>query len=135
MSEGMNRVTLYGNLGQDPELRMTKDNVGVLNMRIATNETWTDKETKQQQSRTEWHDCVIFGPRAESLSRFVRKGDAVLVEGALRTSSYEKDNVKRWHTEVVVRDLYFGAKARRSVESSPQPLVRAQPRPEADLPF
>jgi single-strand DNA-binding protein len=138
MADGLNRVVLYGNLGSDPELRMTKDNVGVLAMRIATTESWLDKETKEQRSRTEWHDCVLFGPRAEALSRFVRKGDGLLVEGSLRTTSYEKEGVTRWRTEVVVRDLYLGARARRPSsadaprESSPRSEAR---REAAELPF
>jgi single-strand DNA-binding protein len=140
MSDGMNRVTLYGHLGQDPELRITKENVGVLSLRLATTESWVDKETKLPQTRTEWHDCVLFGPRADALSRFVRKGDGLLVEGSLRTSSYEKDGVKRRHTEVVVRDLYLGPKGRRPSTSTldmspPQPQVRADLSQAVDLPF
>jgi single-strand DNA-binding protein len=138
MADGMNRVTLYGHLGQDPELRMTKDSTGILSMRLATTESWVNKETKMPESRTEWHDCVLFGPRAEALSRFVKKGDGLLVEGTLRTHSYEKDGVKKWRTEIHVRDLYLGMKSKRSPEtfdSPPVPQVRAEPQREQDLPF
>jgi single-strand DNA-binding protein len=136
MNAGMNRVTLFGHLGQDPELRMTKDSVGMLRMRLATNESWIDKETKQREDRTEWHDVVLFGPRAEGLSRVLKKGDALLVEGSLRTTSVEKDGVKKWYTDVIARDVFLSGRPRRPTdEAFPQRELRAPPAREADLPF
>jgi single-strand DNA-binding protein len=111
MSDGMNRVILLGNLGADPELRYTTAGAAVLNLRLATNESWVDKN-KEPQERTEWHQVVVWGPRAEGLARVLTKGSGVLVEGTLRTSSYEKDGQKRYRTEVYAREVCFtGRKA------------------------
>jgi single-strand DNA-binding protein len=98
MSEGLNRVTLLGNLGADPELRHTQGGNAVLNIRLATTETWLKDGEKQE--RTDWHNVVVWGKRAEALGRILGKGSQILVEGGLRTSSYEKDGVKHWKTEV-----------------------------------
>ncbi|WP_052373978.1 single-stranded DNA-binding protein [Chondromyces apiculatus] len=106
MNEGMNRVTLLGNLGADPELRYTASGVPLLSMRLATNESFLDRN-REVQERTEWHSVVVWGARAEALGRLLSKGECVLVEGALRTTSYEKDGVKRWRTEVMAREVRF----------------------------
>ncbi len=119
MSEGMNKVLLLGNLGGDPELRYTATGTAVLNLRLATNEVWVDKEGKKQD-RTEWHNVVIFGPRAEALSKFLGKGSGVLVEGGLRTQSYEgKDGVKRTKTEVWAKDIVLMPSGRRPAAPPP----------------
>jgi single-strand DNA-binding protein len=109
MNDGMNRVILLGNLGADPELRYTTSGVAVLSIRLATNESYLDKN-KEPQARTEWHTVVVWGPRAEGLARVLTKGAGVLVEGTLRTSSYEKDGQRRYRTEVHARDVFFTGK-------------------------
>jgi len=109
MSDGMNKAILLGNLGADPELRYTAAGVAVLNLRLATNESYVDKN-KEPQERTEWHTVVIWGNRAEGLARVLTKGSSVLIEGALRTSSYEKDGTKRYRTEVHAREILFAGK-------------------------
>jgi single-strand DNA-binding protein len=98
---------LFGNLGSEPELRTTGNGLAVLSMRLATNEVYFDKDQNRQE-RTEWHNVVLFGARAAALSRLLSKGARVLVEGRLQTSSYEKDGVKRFKTEVIASDLCFG---------------------------
>jgi single-strand DNA-binding protein len=105
----MNKVILLGNLGADPELRYTTAGVAVLSMRLATNESYVDKN-KEPQERTEWHTVVVWGNRAAGLSRVLTKGSSVLVEGGLRTSSYEKDGTKRYRTEVHAREVLFAGK-------------------------
>lgn len=105
MSDGFNKVMLLGNLGADPELRYGQNGGMALSFRMATNESWLDKD-RQLQERTEWHNVVIFGGRAETLSRVLMKGTGVVVEGALRTSSYEKDGQKKYKTEVVARSVW-----------------------------
>ncbi len=115
MSDGMNRVILLGNLGADPELRYTTAGVAVSSMRLATNESYVDKN-KEPQERTEWHTVVVWGNRAEGLARVLTKGSSVLIEGSLRTSTYEKDGQKRYRTEVHARDVFFAG--RRSVPIS-----------------
>lgn len=99
MSEGLNKVMLLGNLGADPELKVTQGGQAVLKLRLATTESFLDKE-KTRQERTEWHSVTLWGKRAEALAKFLKKGDRVFVEGGLRTSSYEKDGEKRYRTEV-----------------------------------
>lgn len=107
MSEGLNRVTLLGNLGADPELRYTQGGTAVLNMRMATTESYLDSN-RQRQERTEWHNVVIWGKRGEGLSRVLTKGSRVLIEGSLRTSSYEdREGQRRYKTDVVANNLIF----------------------------
>lgn len=105
MAEGLNRVILLGNLGADPELRMTNGGTAVLNLRLATSESYLDRN-KQRQERTEWHRVVVWGRRAEALGKILTKGDRILIEGALRTSSYEdRDGHKRYTTEIVASNV------------------------------
>jgi single-strand DNA-binding protein len=105
MAEGLNRVMLLGNLGADPELRMTSGGQAVLKLRLATSETYVDKN-RQRQERTEWHNVVIWGKRAEALAKILTKGTRIFVEGGLRTSSYEdRDGHKRYRTEVVCSNI------------------------------
>ena len=111
MSEGMNRVTLFGNLGADPELRATGGGQAVLKLRLATAERYKDNSGEWKE-RTEWHSVVVWGKRAEALARMLRKGSRVLVEGSLRTSSYEKDGQKVYRTEVSAREVILAGEAR-----------------------
>ncbi|UQA55252.1 single-stranded DNA-binding protein [Polyangium aurulentum] len=104
MSDGMNRVVLLGNLGADPELRFAANGTTILSFRMATNESYMDRN-RELRERTEWHSVVLFGSRAEGLSRILSKGSCVLVEGTLRTSKYEKDGQTRYRTEVHAREL------------------------------
>jgi single-strand DNA-binding protein len=105
MAEGLNRVLLMGNLGADPELRVTSGGQSVLKLRLATSETYLDKN-RVRQERTEWHSVVVWGKRAEALGKFLTKGSRLFVEGGLRTSSYEdKEGVKKYRTEVVAQNI------------------------------
>lgn len=104
MSEGYNRVCLLGNLGADPELRVTAGGQAVLKLRMATTERFLNK-AKEKQERTEWHRVTIFGNRAEALAKFLNKGDSLLVEGSIRTDTYEKDGEKRYSTEIVANNI------------------------------
>jgi single-strand DNA-binding protein len=105
MAEGLNRVLLLGNLGADPELRVTSGGQSVLKLRLATSETYLDKN-RVRQERTEWHSVVVWGKRAEALGKFLTKGSRLFVEGGLRTSSYDdKEGNKRYRTEVVASNI------------------------------
>lgn len=107
MSDGLNRVMLLGNLGAEPELRTTSGGQAVLKMRLATTETFLDRN-RARQERTEWHSVVLWGKRAEALHRFLAKGSRIFVEGALRTSTYDdRDGNKRYRTEVVATNVIF----------------------------
>lgn len=118
--DGLNRVTCMGNLGADPELRMTQGGQAVLNLRLACSETYLDKDKKRQE-RTEWISCVVWNKRGEGLAKILKKGDRVLVEGSLRTSKYQdRDGNDRYKTEVVAREVLLqgspGGKRERSSE-------------------
>lgn len=109
MAEGLNRVMLFGNLGADPELRTTSGGQAVLKLRLATTESYLDRN-RARQERTEWHSVTVWGRRAEALSRILSKGSRLFVEGALRTSSYDdKDGNKRYRTEVVANNIILGS--------------------------
>ena len=117
MSDGINQVILMGNLGAEPELKNLPSGANLLRFRMATDESFLDKN-KERQTRTEWHDVVLWGNRAVPLSRFLSMGSRVLVEGPLRTSSYEKEGVKRKHTEITARDLHLIGTRRPSSDPS-----------------
>ena len=105
MAEGLNRVMLLGNLGADPELRMTGGGQAVLKLRLATSETYLDRN-KVRQERTDWHSIVVWGKRGEALSKILNKGSRLFVEGRLQTSSYDdKEGHKRYRTEVIASDM------------------------------
>lgn len=105
MADGLNRVMLLGNLGADPELKMTNSGQAILKMRVATSESYLDRN-RERQERTEWHNVVLWGKRAEALGKFLAKGSKLFVEGGLRTTSYEdRDGNKRYRTEVVASNV------------------------------
>ena len=106
MARGINKVTLIGNLGADPELRYTGGGTAVCQLRVATAETWNDKQSGQRQERTEWHRVVLFGKLGEIAQEYLRKGRQVYIEGSLRTKEYtDKEGIKRYATEVIATDM------------------------------
>jgi len=110
MAEGLNRVLLLGNLGADPEFRVTASGQQVLKMRLATSESYLDRN-RVRQERTEWHNVVIWGKRAEALSKFLSKGARLFVEGGLRTSSYDdRDGNKRYRTEIIASNIILAGR-------------------------
>lgn len=118
MAEGLNRVMLLGNLGADPELRVTPGGQAVLKLRLATNETYLDRSNVRQE-RTEWHRVTVWGRRAEALGKILQKGDLLFVEGRLQTSSYEKNGEKRYSTEVVANNIVLPGSGRGRGEGAP----------------
>jgi single-strand DNA-binding protein len=105
MAEGLNKVLLIGNLGADPELSYTQSSQAVLKLRLATNESFLNKAGERQE-RTEWHRVVVWGKRAEALSKFLAKGRQLYIEGRLQTRSWEdKDGQKRFATDVVANEI------------------------------
>lgn len=105
MADGLNRVMLLGNLGAEPELRWTQAGQAVMSMRLATTESYLDKD-KVRQERTDWHNVTVWGKRGEALAKLLHKGSSCFVEGSLRTSSYDdRDGNKRYKTEVVATDV------------------------------
>lgn len=103
MARGVNKVILIGNLGQDPETRFTATGNAVVNISIATDESYKDRQTGQMVPRTEWHRIVMFGRIAEIAGQYLRKGSKVYIEGKLQTRKWQgQDGVDRYTTEVVV---------------------------------
>ncbi|EKF6775487.1 TPA: single-stranded DNA-binding protein [Pseudomonas aeruginosa] len=100
---GVNKVILVGNVGGDPETRYMPNGNAVTNITLATSESWKDKQTGQQQERTEWHRVVFFGKLAEIAGQHVKKGQQLYVEGSLRTRKWQaQDGQDRYTTEVIV---------------------------------
>lgn len=111
MAEGLNKVMLLGNLGADPELKMTQGGQSVLKLRLATTETYLDKNQTRQE-RTEWHSVTMWGKRGEALAKFLTKGERIFVEGSLRTSSYEKNGEKRYSTEINATNVILAGRGK-----------------------
>jgi single-strand DNA-binding protein len=106
MARGVNKVILVGNLGADPEVRYTAGGSAIANISVATKDQWTDKQTGQKQEKTEWHRVKMFGRLAEIAGEYLKKGQQVYVEGALRYDKYTgKDGVERYTTDIVASDL------------------------------
>ncbi|CAG0941019.1 Single-stranded DNA-binding protein [Gammaproteobacteria bacterium] len=106
MARGINKVILIGNLGQDPETKYMPSGSAVTNLRIATSEVFKDKETGQQQERTEWHSVAMFGRLAEIAGEYLRKGSQVYIEGRLRTRKWQdKQGQDRYSTEIVANEM------------------------------
>jgi len=106
MARGINKVILIGNLGGDPEVRYMPSGNAVTNVTLATSESWKDKQTGQQQERTEWHRVVFFNRLAEIAGEYLRKGSKVYVEGSLRTRKWQgQDGQDRYTTEIVASEM------------------------------
>ena len=105
MAGSVNKVILVGNLGADPEVRRTQDGRPIVNLRVATSETWRDKNTGERREKTEWHRVVIFSEGlAKIAEQYLKKGSKVYLEGALQTRKWQdKDGQDRYSTEVVLQ--------------------------------
>jgi single-strand DNA-binding protein len=102
MSRGVNKVILVGTCGQDPEVRYLPNGNAVTNLSLATSEQWLDKRSGEKVERTEWHRVSLFGKVAEIAGEYLRKGSQCYIEGKLQTREWEKDDIKRYSTEVHV---------------------------------
>ncbi|MDD5394312.1 MAG: single-stranded DNA-binding protein [Thiothrix sp.] len=106
MSASLNKVTIIGTLGRDPEVKYMSSGDAVANLSIATNESWKDKTTGEKKELTEWHRVTLFRKLAEIAGEYLRKGQQVYIEGSLKTRSYDdKDGQKRYVTEIVAAEL------------------------------
>ena len=105
MARGINKVILVGNLGNDPETRFMPNGNPVTNISIATSESWKDKQSGQQQERTEWHRIVFFNRLAEIAGEYRKKGSKVYIEGALRTRQWDKEGQKHYSTEIIANEM------------------------------
>jgi len=116
MARGINKVILVGHLGADPETRYMPSGSAVTNLRLATSDSWKDKNTGEQQERTEWHRVAMFNRLAEIAAEYLRKGSQVYIEGSLRTRKWQdKDGNDRWSTEIVANEMQMlGGRAESS---------------------
>ncbi len=104
MAGSVNRVMLIGNLGADPEIRRLNSGDPVVNIRIATSESWRDKNSGERKEKTEWHNVVIFNENiAKVAEQYLKKGMKVYIEGQLQTRKWEKDGVERYTTEIILQ--------------------------------
>jgi len=147
-SRGVNKVILIGNLGQDPEVRYMPNGGAVCNITVATSETWKDKNTGENQEKTEWHRVVMFRRLAEIAGEYLKKGSKVYLEGRLQTRKWEKEGQTHYTTEVVADQMQMLDSRGGSADftpsqprsSAPQSQPAAQPAPsdngfEDDIPF
>jgi len=142
MARGVNKVILVGNLGADPETRYMPSGSAVTNIRIATSESWKDKESGEQKERTEWHRIAFYNRLAEVAGEYLKKGAQVYIEGRLRTRTYEKEGQTHYSTEILGSRAGAGNPDRADVESSRESEPKASaPNPKSadfsddDIPF
>jgi len=137
MARGINKVILVGNLGNDPDIRYTAGGAAVANISVATTDSWKDKETGEQQDRTEWHRVVFFARLAEVVGEYLRKGSQVYIEGRLQTRKWQdKSGNDRYSTEIVANEMQMlGGRGGggQSNEQAPPPMSEnpADSRPAA----
>ena len=106
MARGVNKVILIGNLGADPETRFMPSGGAVTNVRLATSESWKDRQSGQMQERTEWHRVVLFNKLGEIAGEYLKKGSKVYIEGSIRTRKWQgQDGQDRYTTEIVANEM------------------------------
>ena len=122
MARGINKVILVGNLGQDPETRYMPSGNAVTNISIATSESWKDKQTGEQQERTEWHRLTMYRRLAEIAGEYLKKGSQAMVEGRMQTRSWDDAGTgkKMYRTEVVADSVQFGSRPQGVANMAPQ---------------
>lgn len=119
MARGVNKVILIGTLGNDPETKYMPNGDAVTTISIATNESWKDKQTGQQQERTEWHRIVAFRRLAEIMGEYLRKGSQVYIEGKLQTRKWQaQDGTDRYTTEIIANDMQMLGRRSQSDDST-----------------
>jgi single-strand DNA-binding protein len=123
---GVNKVIIVGNVGQEPDIKSTQTGGQIVNLSIATSETWNDKATGQKQERTEWHRVVFFGKLAEIVASYVKRGSKLYVEGALRTRKWQDNTgADRYTTEIVGDQMQMLDSREGNQQSSQQPQQSA----------
>jgi len=146
MARGVNKVILIGNLGADPETRYMPSGAAVTNIRLATSESWRDKQTGEQTERTEWHRVAFFNRLAEIAGEYLRKGSQVYIEGRIRTRKWQdRDGNDRYTTEIIADEMQMlgsrgGAGGQPSAGPSrsrpaPEPATAGSGEPDDDIPF
>lgn len=132
----VNKATLIGRLGKDPEVRYTQGGATITSFSLATDEQWKDKNGEKQQ-KTEWHNIVTFGKLAEICGQYLTKGQQVYIEGRITTRSWEgKDGVKRYTTEIAATDMKMLSKGEAAPQREAYAAQDNRPLPDdSDVPF
>ena len=128
----VNKVTIIGNLGRDPDVRYLPSGDAVANLAVATTDKWKDKATGEQKEATEWHRIAFFGKLAEIAGQYLKKGSQVYIEGKLRTRKYtDKDGIERYATEIVADNMQMlGSRPTDAGGQTPrEPAPRPAPAP------
>lgn len=138
MARGINKVIIIGNLGADPEVRYMPSGGQVTNLRVATSESWKDKQSGESQERTEWHRIVFFNRLAEIASQYLKKGSKIYIEGSLRTNKWQDQSGNdRYTTEIIANSLQMldakGAGASSAPEYSSAPASASEPEMASDF--
>jgi len=127
---GVNKVIIIGSLGKDPDVRVTPRGETISNISVATSETWKDKQTGEQQEKTEWHRVVFFNRLAEIVSEYLSKGSKIYIEGKLQTRKWQdKEGNDRYTTEIVAREMqmlgshHSGSQESRTSIQQPQKVT------------
>jgi single-strand DNA-binding protein len=134
MSKGINKVILIGNLCNNPELKEFSNSGRCANVTLATNSSWKDKNTGQQQEKAEFHRIVFFNKLAEIAGQYLKKGSKVYIEGSLRTRTWDKDGEKRYTTEIVASEMQMLDSKGDGVSSAGN-ATQQQPEFDDDIPF
>ena len=137
MARGVNKVILIGNLGADPETRYTTSGSAITTIRLATSESWKDKQSGEMQERTEWHRVKFFGRLAEIANEYLKKGRQAYVEGSIRTDKYtDKEGVEKFSTEIIANEMQMlgGESDGKQSRGAPKPApAKAAPPADADF--
>jgi single-strand DNA-binding protein len=131
----VNKVLLDGNLGADPIIRYTADELPIVNINLATNESYKDKASGERKTVTEWHRLVFFGQSATLIKEHARKGSALKIEGHLRTRKWEKDGQAHYTTEVVVDEFRFGPSPASSQSAETAGVADIESDADEEVPF
>jgi len=136
--KSLNKVSLIGNIGSQPEIKALPSGVNVINFSLATNESYKDKQG-EWVDQTEWHRCVGFDKVADILAKYTDKGSKVFLEGKLRTRSWEENGVKKYSTEIVVKDFVLLDPKSDSTQQSSGMMASSAPQPapaiDDEIPF
>lgn len=147
MARGINKVILVGNLGNDPEVRYGNNGNAIANISVATTDSWKDKNTGEQQEKTEWHRVVMFNRLAEIVNEYLKKGSQVYIEGKLQTRKWQDESGQdKYTTEIVANEMQMlggrsndGQMGEQAPRPNNQPVRDQAPAPsndfDDDLPF
>ncbi len=130
MARGINKAIIVGNCGQDPETRYSAGGAAITNITVATSDTWKDKQTGQNQERTEWHRIVFFNRLAEIAGEYLKKGSKVYVEGRLQTRKWQDQSEQdRYTTEIVASEMQMLDSREGAPQGGPRPYPESPAAP------